>query len=243
MFISNPNLPENRVKSVIIDYRAQKTANALKKFGINVYFTPKLKVAYPAVSGHADMLFHQLDYYRAAVPPSATDYFKNIFQECEILSGNEIADTYPKDAAYNVLRIGNKAFHKKESTEAIIYEYFQNNGIKLINTNQGYSKCSVCIVSEKAIITSDRKIAMLAKDNNIDSLLINCGHIVLKDFPYGFIGGASGLISKEILAFNGCIENHPDYDIIKKFCFKHNVEPVSLHDEILEDIGSIIPIE
>ncbi len=243
MFIKNPNLPDKKVNAVLIDYRAEKAAAALRKLGIEVFVTPRLDIAYPAVSGHPDMLFHQLDENCAAVVPAALEYFKEMFPDCEIFAGGAIADTYPGDIAYNIARLGKLAFHNKKYTDKKIYEYYARNGIRLINTAQGYTKCSICIVSENAIITADRKLARLAGGNGLDALLIGSGNIRLKDFPYGFIGGAAGLISKEILAFNGDITQHPDYRKIKHFCARHGVETLPLHSDVLEDIGSIIPVK
>ncbi len=243
MFIKNPNLPQSMVKAVLIDYRAEQTEKDLKKLGIKVFKTPKLNVAYQAVLGHPDMLFHQLNFQKAVVAPEAYDYFCKIFPKENIIMGKaQIKNTYPYDIAYNVARINNIAFHKEKYTEEKISEYYNKNGVKLIDVKQGYSKCSICIVSEAAIITADKKIAEIALKNDIDSLLIHEGSVKLKHLPYGFIGGASGLISKEILAFNGDISLHPDYNKIKSFCKNHNVDVYSLNNCELEDIGSIIPI-
>lgn len=56
----------------------------------------------------------------------------------------------------------------------------------------------------------------------------------------GFIGGASGLINKNLLCFNGDIKTHPDYENINSFCKNVGVEVYSLNKGMLKDIGSII---
>lgn len=243
MFIKNPNLPKEQVKSVLIDFRAAEAEKGLEKLGIKVHKTPELNIAYPSICGHPDILFHQLDSLTAVTVPQAAVYFQNIFPENKIISGNQISGTYPFNIAYNIARIDNIAFHNVKYTDKTIIEYYMKNNIKLIDISQGYAKCSVCIVSKNSLITSDRKIAEAALCNGIDALLIRTGYIKLKGFPYGFIGGASGLISGEILVFNGNIQAHPDFKEIKYFCKKHNVDILSLHDGVLEDIGSIIPIQ
>lgn len=243
MFIKNPNLPNKKIKAVLIDYRADRAEEELKKLGIKVFKTPPLNIAYPTISGHADIVFHQLNQNKAVVAPEAYLYFNKLFSDIEIIKGSsKVLNTYPFDIAYNVARVGEVAFHNNKYTDKKISEYFFENGVKLITVHQGYSKCSISIVSKNAIITSDENISNNAKNNNIDVLLISVGSVKLKDFPYGFIGGASGLISNDTLVFNGSVENHPDYSNIKSFCKNHNVEIYSLHNGELEDIGSIIPL-
>ena len=243
MFIKNPNLPQYDVRGVLIDYRAEYIFEKFDKLGIKVFKTPKLNIAYRAVSGHPDMLFHHVNENSSFVSPESYEYFTKLFPNENIISGNKkIKNTYPDDVAYNIARIDNFAILNEKYSEENILEYYKKNGVKLINVKQGYSKCSVCIVSDNAIITSDKSILKNAQLYGINALLIRPGYVKLKDLPYGFIGGASGLISKGILAFNGNIKKHSDYKEIKDFCLKFNVKAMSLHDDELEDIGSIIPI-
>lgn len=255
MFVQNPNLPSKNVGTVLIDYRAVRAGEAFDKLGMKVLTTPRIECAYPSVSGHPDMMFHHLGGEHFIVAPEAFFYFNQILcplgtsalqapaPRAKIDAGvARIGGTYPLDIAYNVARIDSAAFHYTKYTDRKIIEYYQKNGIKLIDIKQGYSKCSICIVSGKAMITSDEKIAAKALDSGIDALLICEGHIELKDMPYGFIGGCAGLISKEILAVNGNIKKHPDYECMKEFCKKHKVAIYPLHDGTLEDIGSIIPL-
>ena len=45
-------------------------------------------------------------------------------------------------------------------------------GYEIINVKQGYAKCSICVVSDNAIITADKGIAKAAIQNRIDVLEI-----------------------------------------------------------------------
>ncbi len=244
MFIKNPNLPNKKVKSVLIDYRALKTKLALEALGIKVYTTPKADIAYSAISGHPDIAFHLLDENSAIAAPQTYDYYCSLFGKKHIIKGKKkIGASYPDDSAYNAARIGKYFFHNEKITDKTIFEYYKEKSINLINVKQGYTKCSICIVAENAIITEDKKAADAAVKNGFDSLLITPGNIRLRGFPYGFIGGSSGKLSDKLIAFNGNIEMHRDYDKIKFFCSEHNVEILSLTNDMVEDIGSIIPIE
>ena len=112
----------------------------------------------------------------------------------------------------------------------------------MISCKQGYARCCTCVVDEGAIITSDRGIAAAARKKGIEVLEISAGHIALEGFPYGFIGGASFKLEKNILAFTGTLDRHPDREAIGQFLFLRKVHPVYITQEPVFDIGSAIPI-
>ena len=114
--------------------------------------------------------------------------------------------------------------------------------MKKINVKQGYCKCSICIVDENSIITSDEGIYKEVIKHDIDCLLIEKGHIDLFELDYGFIGGCSGLINEDTLVFFGNIEKHPNFKEIKNFVSKRNKKIISLSKEKLIDLGSLIPL-
>ena len=111
-----------------------------------------------------------------------------------------------------------------------------------MQVSQGYSKCPLCIVDQNSFITEDEGIANTLKRHNINVLKISAGDVRLPGLDYGFLGGASGKISKNLLAFTGDIRQHRDYDKIYDFCAERSVELISLSNEELIDIGSIIPV-
>ncbi|MCX7714202.1 MAG: hypothetical protein N2171_00515 [Clostridia bacterium] len=243
-YIHTPNLPKTKIRCALVDFRtSRKIIDSLKKLGIKPIFSCKANSLYDAVCGHPDMLLHHLGDKVFACTSECYRYFEKLLPDCKLIQGTGfLRSNYPFDIAYNVARINNLAFHNLKYTEKVISEYYEKVGVKLINVKQGYAKCNVCIVQDKAIITSDKSIAKRADDYNLDVLMIREGYIELKDFPYGFIGGASGLISPNCLVFAGDIKNHPDYERILEFCHKYYVQIYSLSDEKLTDIGSIIPV-
>ena len=92
------------------------------------------------------------------------------------------------------------------------------------------------------MITSDEGIYKEVIKYGIDCLLIEKGHIDLFELNYGFIGGCSFLLSSNKLVFLGNIRNHPDYDKIVDFVESKNKKLVSLSDDKLLDLGSVIPL-
>ena len=131
------------------------------------------------------------------------------------------------------------------NTKTIADEVLQmaiKDNLKIINVNQGYTKCSTCIVNKNAIITSDKSIYKSCR-NEMDVLLIRQGYIELSGTDYGFIGGSSFKYNRNTLVLIGNIKLHPDYESIKSFVENHNVELLSLTEKTMIDIGSIIPID
>ncbi len=243
-YMTNPNLPLNKVRKVIIDYRTpHRIVETLHRYEIETVFTCKVNSLYNAVTGHSDLQIHYLGDKCFACTPEAFDYYSKIFTEARIIQGvRTLSSNYPDDIAYNIARIGNYAFHNLKYTDRNIRQYYEQIGVETVNVKQGYTKCNMCIVNTNAVITSDMSVAKVLDNYGFDVLLISQGNIRLTDFPYGFIGGASGLISSDKLAFAGNLYQHPDCNAIIEFCAKYNVQPVSLADCELTDIGSILPI-
>ncbi|MCC8161247.1 MAG: hypothetical protein LIO53_08110 [Oscillospiraceae bacterium] len=229
-------------KIAVLDCRAaDEMVYALENLGIRVIPTVKLDCLYDAVASHADIQIHYLGNNKFVCAPQTFEHYKKYLpEEFTLIKGEKpLGYEYPYDICYNTAALRDFVICKAEYTsKEILSEYKVTKTI--INVNQGYSKCNICIVTGDSIITSDNGIAKAATEHGIDVLKIEKGHIELRNFDYGFIGGASGLINSNALAVNGDIYSHPDGKSIKLFCEKHGVEVLSLKSGILEDIGSII---
>ncbi len=243
-FVCLPNVPERRIQSMLTDYRINSQAAAeLKRLGVHLLYTIPLHSLHPAVSGHPDMALHHLGGRYFCCSPEGAGYYQKLLPGAKIFVGNTALErNYPKDIAYNVGRVGNNAFHNLKYTDPRIYEYYKKIGVNLIHVNQGYSKCSICIIAPNAIITEDTVIAQRASENGIDALLICNRGVVLEGLSCGFLGGASGLLDPHTLLVNGNINTHPAYKAIAGFCRNHHVEIHSLHNGRIEDIGSLMPL-
>jgi hypothetical protein len=252
-FVNSPNLPKSKVKAVLISADAgQAVLDDLKRFGIEPITVNPCPDIQPQVSAHPDMLFHHVGnnkivYYNSDSNRDVYERLKELGFELIPIS-KKLAKEYPEDIALNAARIGNYIFCKmgNTATELLDYynlDYYNNENIKIIDIKQGYAKCSVCVVSENAIITADKSIAKAAMNVGIDVLLIKEGFIKLNGYNYGFIGGCCGKLSENILAFCGNIKKHPEYNRIQDFLKEHNVSIIILDEKSeLHDIGSIIPL-
>ena len=223
------------MKYAIIDYRASvKTADALEKYGFNVVLTPHLDHIYTTICGHTDIMVHKLCDKTIVAEPTVSNYFKEKMPEIEVI--------YPYDIAYNAVRIGNNIICNNNFTDSKIIEFANKNGLNLLNTKQGYAKCSICVISNEAVITSDKNIQSVLNKNNVDVLMVDDNKIKLENFEHGFIGGATGLLNENTLAVNGNIERHTNYKEIIEFCNKYGVDVISLNNEEINDIGSIMVV-
>lgn len=232
------------MKNAILDFRASaKTVDALEKLGFKVIKTPQMATVYTTICGHADIMIHKLEDNLLVAEPTAYDYFCKSLGNVSVVQGKTVLSAkYPFDIAYNAARVGKNLFCNEKYTDETILDFADKNGINIANTKQGYAKCSICIVSDNAIITSDKNIAAVAEKNKIDVLMVDDSSIKLIGFEHGFIGGATGLITENILAVNGDINYHTDCNRILDFCKSHKTEVLSLNNGPIIDIGSILII-
>lgn len=229
------------MKNVLVDFRiSEKSLKTLENMGYCVLKTLKEPNLSEPLCGHPDMVLCKLKDCDFVGKSTNRGLFKNI-ENLNFISGkSDLAPKYPYDIAYNCALVGNFLFCNKKYADEVILDYCKNNGIRILNTKQGYAKCSICIVSDNAIITADKNIYDAAIKNDIDVLMIDSEGIFLDGYDNGFIGGATGLIEKDLICVNGNIELHKDGKRIKDFCLKYGVNILSLSNEAIFDIGSII---
>lgn len=224
--------------------------DALTRLRIAALWLPDSNLLDPRVCGHADMMIHHLGGEKLAVSADTYDSFINSPKFSEYMgltwkihnSGQALQNEYPHDILFNSLRIGSYLFAHIKHTDVRILEYCEQNSIKTVDVRQGYAKCSVCIVQDHAAITADSGIATVMRREGLDVLLIRAGFIDLPGFDHGLIGGASGKIAADRIAFTGRLDLHPDCREILRFLDKQNVQPVFLAERPCFDVGSIIPL-
>ena len=245
-FVRTSFIPEYKILLALIDRRITKDMKAkLNDLNINIIESTPCIQTYDAINCHPDITILKINDNNIIVAPNVYDYYSKKLCPLgfNIIKGNSlIKSKYPYNIAYNVAIFGKYAIHNLKYTDKKVLEFLDKNNFTKINVKQGYCKCSICIVDENSIITSDEGIYKEVIKHDIDCLLIDKGHIDLFDLSYGFIGGCSGLISKDDLIFFGDISKHPNYNEIKKFVENKNKNIISLSDEKLLDLGSLIPL-
>lgn len=233
------------MKYAITDSRIDKaTERALGKYAESVLKLPPFSRLPSAVASHPDMLIWR--YGKTLI--TFKEYFeenRDLFALLEAEGYRTLTDScavafeYPHDIPLNCAVVGANILANKKAVSPLIKGLAEAAGLRLVHTNQGYAKCSTCIVADNAIITADASIEASASAVGIDVLRIESGQVALSGYGYGFIGGASGVAGDDVL-FTGNLDEHPSADSISKFCARHGKRAVSLTTEPLYDYGTVI---
>lgn len=242
-FVRSPNLPESEVTELIVSDAVPALTQALVSRGIRVHHPEHSDVLQDATARHADMLCLHLGENNIAVAKEQGKLMSRLRQAgMKIVFVQELEEKYPSDCRLNALILGNTLFGNICSCEKLKI-CAESNNIRMIDVKQGYTRCSSCVVSEKAIITSDTAIERAAKSAGIDVLLVPPGEIVLEGYDYGFIGGASAKLSATELAFTGKVSALSYYDRLESFCHNYGVTATELTQLPLFDIGGMVQIK
>ncbi len=233
------------MKRCVLANGLSKTAmNNLEKHGIEVLGFKCNNSVNEHISFHADISFFFDGEDTLFIASEMTEY-ENLFKELvpfvKVIP-EKLGNDYPSDVLLNCAVVGRNLICNVDTVSQTVLKYLKEKGFSVINVKQGYSKCSVVPVSDNALITDDPSIEKECKKAGIDVLCVSKGSVVLKGFDYGFIGGASGRISCDTVAFCGDIDTHTDAAMIKEFLQEHFMKYLSLDDNKLYDIGSIIPL-
>ncbi len=238
-FLTYPNLPEGKVTLAAAgDY--PEIIEALKKEGIKTV-SFESRILPDETKKHTDMLICHIGGEDIFTAPEIDN---SVLKETgfSTFTSEEIKGTYPDDVKLNIA-VGKDffAYNPKTADKALI-NALECRSLKGIKVKQGYSKCSLCFVTENAVITEDPSIYTALKGSRIDVLLISQGDIYLSESHCGFFGGSTGKISPDTLAVTGELKYHRDKEIIEDFCFSHGVKIKELRKGVIVDIGSIIPL-
>ena len=238
------------MKYAIVDERIGKEASEhLALLGFKLIKLPPHKDLSEGVQSHTDMLIYrsgntllcQKDYLNevkelSALKDEVSDRYR--FITCE----TEFKSNYPFDARLNALNMGDTVFCKSDTVSEDILSLAKKQGKRIVHTNQGYPACTTLKLSEKNAITSDAGMAKILSDNGIKVTLIKNGEIDLPPYKYGFIGGCAG-ICDGVVYFNGQVELHPSFDLIKDAIEEASLRYVCLSGKKLRDVGGILFLE
>ncbi len=237
--INNPHLPTGKVLHMIVGNNIPDAMQyRLECEGIEVLKIKKLPKIEENISDHTDLAVCPVNSGKILLAPSQTELKEKLISLgiCVIMNDKEPQTPYPSDCLLNNLY----------NCDISILNHFANvcsDCKKILRVKQGYVKCSIAPIAERAIMTDDPGIANAAKTHGMDVCFVEKGDVVLRGYPYGFIGGCCGKIDRQTIAFCGDLHLHKNYSDIKTFLRKHNVEFLNLlSNHPLTDIGSLIPI-
>ena len=239
--LSAPNLPVSPVSCCCV--QAGVYAAALQDLGVRTLSPAPCGSLPPEERSHADqavcaagggVIFAEPGQRALKEPLTALGY--------RVVFGNAPGGVYPKNVTYNAAVFGELALARFDCVLPALRLFLEESGKTPVNVRQGYAKCALCAVSEKAFITEDRGMAAVLRGMGRDVLLISPGDVALSEAHYGFFGGASGLIAPDRLAVTGSLSFHRDGEAIRAFLKKHGVRAVELTNGKITDIGGVLPL-
>lgn len=243
-WIEKSNLPLHEVTTCAIGAQYIEIIKALTSLGIQVIpIKPDIRLPKP-LQGHGDMQICYLGQGKMLLLPGREE-LREAFTGLGFLTedSDPPGKYYPQDVKLNAVFLGKKCICNSKTIDKKITNHCREQGIEIVEVSQGYSKCNLCVVDERSGITSDKGIERVLSKLGLDILLISEGHIQLPGYPWGFIGGCSGLLGKDTIAFTGSLNSHPDAEKIKNFIHRRRMNIIELTNGPLLDIGSILPLE
>ena len=199
--------------------------------------------AYSSIAFHPDIYFFRLDRKTLIHAPGVPEVLLDALTEngIDLVEGEGSPHgVYPQTVRYSAVRVGNIILHDLRHTDAVILRKVHEAGLKTVHVRQGYTRCSILVLNDEAIVTSDRGIAETAKKEGIEALCVASGHISLPGEKYGFIGGAGGSVPAGAVILLGDIDLHPDASRIKDFFYEKRTELICAEDMGLYDAGSLM---
>ncbi len=207
---------------------------------------PAESEVYSSILAHPDIYFFQADNNTLIYAPGVPGILLRKLRRngVDLIEGEvSPGGTYPGTAGYNAVRVGDLVFHNPRCTEPVILKQARESGLRMVHVEQGYTRCSVLIVSEGAIVTTDRGIAGAAEKVGLDVLIVEPGHVFLPGEEYGFLGGSGGKIPGGPVMLLGDLSCHPEASRIKKFFNRQDAELIEVKGRRLYDAGSLMILQ
>lgn len=215
----------------------------LSEFNIKVYQSFESRILKGAVKTHPDMSLFKYDEETLIASRESFDYYNEIFKGTKINIINADEDPhekYPSDVKFNALRVGEHLICKKDVCAKSIIKRFDEG--KIINSSQGYVKCSVIDIGGEYFVTDDKYLHEIIKNLGYKSMILEKGLVKIKDYEYGFMGGASGYARDKIF-LTGKIINEANRIRLEEFSREINKELIYLTEYDIFDIGTLMIME
>lgn len=239
-FIKNPNLPDGQA-CLAAAGNYPEIISALHNTGIRT-LSFESNALPKEISRHQDMLLcHTGENEIFLAPEISPDPL--ISESFTVRHTAPLGDTYPHDVRLNLAVSRDFFVFNPKTADTALREALSLSGRRAIPVKQGYTKCSLCMVTENAVITEDPSIYGALSSTALDVLYISKGDIYLSDTHCGFFGGSTGKISARTLAVTGSLSTHRDGEKIRGFCKRHGVEILELTQGKIIDIGGILPLK
>jgi hypothetical protein len=236
---------------ILIDKRMGNIEkNTLKYLGYRLVNIEESNNVYAEISSHVDIFTTKIGDTLVVEKSKYEDLlFMLKDSEYNIICGkDEVGINYPDDIKYNVCIVGNYAIHNFKYTDKTVLKMLKENGYELIDVEQGYTNCSIAVIDDSSVITTDKKIAEKLIANNISVLFLDyTPDIKLKDeygnysSMNGFIGGAIGKVDNNIIIF-GDLEKIDKDNKIRDYIKVRNLNIIDFKGLDVIDYGGLVEV-
>ncbi|MBG0781242.1 MAG: hypothetical protein H0S84_03135 [Bacteroidales bacterium] len=224
---------------VIADSRMpEKAKKQLTKLVKPIWLEPSPHV-YDSISAHPDIFFCQHPNLLIAAP-EISEKIKKELDKAKInwISGDKNPGSkYPKTALYNAVALPDLLIHNIKLTDRKILDHYKNGNY--LHVNQGYTRCNLISLDEQYFICSDKGIAQKLENIGKTVLYIDPLQIRLAGHKHGFLGGCCGIWQQQLILCGNPV-NLKEYENLVCFTQKADYQIVSLSDEVLTDVGSLL---
>lgn len=218
-------------------------SDKLSEFNLKAFPSFESKILKGAVATHPDMSLFKYDEESLIASQESFDYYSEIFKGTKINIINADEDPhekYPSDVKFNALRVGEHLICKRDVCAEAIVSCFDEG--KIINSSQGYVKCSVIDIGSEYFVTDDKYLHEIIKSLGKKCILLDKGFVKIKDYDYGFIGGASGYARDKIF-LTGKIISEANRIRLEEFAREINKELIYLTEYDIFDVGTLMIME
>jgi hypothetical protein len=214
----------------------------LRELGLNPLYLPDNPMLDPRLAGHADLsVFPAGERIWLSLQLKGTEIHEMLLNSGYFVYFPNILEgkTYPADAHLNLCAVGKHLFFSPKASAPEVEFLTISEGYQPIPVKQAYLRCAMLPADEESIITADPGVAKAARAAGLQVLQIEPGHVALKGFAYGFLGGAGFLLPEQkITVLTGRLDRHPDKGRIEAFLRERGLALHTLTDEPIFDIGS-----
>ncbi len=213
--------------------------------GLSVLPSVTCKALDEPVSAHPDMVLFSAEKGTTICAEEVYEEYHKMLSPfgIKLVQGEStLMRDYPKDIAYNVLNTPRGAFAKFDSTDKQIIDLLDRLNAPRISVRQGYARCATVCFGD-ALISADTTIIEAGKKAGLSVLSVCPGYVSLPGYDYGFLGGASGILGRDTVAFFGDLSLHPDGEKIRNFITENGFFTKEVIGQSLTDIGTIFCIE
>ena len=235
------------MKYLIIDERMRNIEKqTLKDLGYKLINLKHCNNVYEEISSHVDIFCTKIK-NTLILEKNMYDYIKNdLSNNINIAVGLSINQPrYPKDISYNACVIGTTVIHNFKYTDPQILNYIKKENLNCINVKQGYTNCSIAVIDNDSIITSDIGLFNCLKKYNYNILFLDypLNIKLLNNGTYskmnGFIGGTLSRIGNNIFV-SGDLNIIDKNNMIRHFINSRNLNIIDFPGLDIIDYGGII---